>query len=406
MKQVNPTLRRRVAFWTPLLVVLLLVLAWLFRPQAVPVDIVAVERGAMQVTVSDEGETRVRDAFVVSAPVPGLMRRINLEVGDVVEPLKTVIARIEPNDPALLDPRSAAEARAARDAADAARKYARAQLQRAEAERDFANAEYQRIKSLAEHQTASENERDAAERRARTAVAAVAEARATVQMRESEYVQARARLMSPATLNAQRSECDCVVVYSPVNGSVLRIPNESERIVQSGEPLVEIGDPAKLEVVVDLLSADAVRVREGQRAIIEDWGGDHPLEAVVRRVEPFGFMKVSALGIEEQRVNVIIDLTGPPSAWARLGHGYRVEPYIVLWESRDVLRIPISALFRQGDAWAVFVASGGRARLRTLKIGHDNGLQAEVLSGLQAGERIVLHPSDRVTDGARIAQRS
>jgi len=401
----NPTLRRRLTFWTPFALALLLVLGWLFRPQPVPVDVATAQRGAMRVTVSEEGETRVRDVYVVSAPIPGRMRRIELEVGDAVVARKTVVARIEPGDAAFLDARSVAEARAARATAAAARNFARAQLQRAEAERDFAALEYQRIESLAPRQTVSQNERDAAERRAKTAAAFVEEAKAALKMRESEHAQAEARLLTPVSAARQGTDCECVTVYSPVSGTVLRVVTESEGIVQSAAALVEVGDPAKLEVVVDLLSADAVRVRPGQRALIEAWGGERPLEGVVRRVEPFGFLKVSALGIEEQRVNVLIDLVEPRERWERLGHGYRVEPRIVLWESDDVLRIPLSALFRQGDAWAVFVSSEGRAELRPVRVGRQNGLEAEILSGLGAGEHIVLHPSDRVSDGARIVQR-
>jgi HlyD family secretion protein len=279
-------------------------------------------------------------------------------------------------------------------------------LQRAEVERNFAFAEYQRIQALAERQTVSQNERDAAERRAKTSAAQVEEAKASVAMRESEYAQARARLLAPTNAKPLRGECECVTVYSPVGGTVLRVVNESERIVQPGAPLVEVGDPTKLEIVVDLLSADAVRVRPGQRVLIEAWGGERPLEGVVRRVEPFGFTKVSALGIEEQRVNVIIDFTEPAAHWQRLGHGYRVEPQIVLWESADVLRIPLSALFRQGEQWAVFVEREGRAALRPVRIGRQNGFEIQIVSGLEPGERVVLHPGDRVADGVRIAQRS
>jgi HlyD family secretion protein len=210
--------------------------------------------------------------------------------------------------------------------------------------------------------------------------------------------------MTPAS-RTRTAYCDCVSVYSPVSGDVLRVVTESEGVVQSGTPLVEIGDPDKLEVVVDLLSADAVRVQPGQRAIIEAWGGPRPLEGVVRRVEPFGFTKVSALGIEEQRVNVVIDIKEPRQQWARLGHGYRVEPRIVLWESRNVMKVPLSALFRQGQQWAVFVDDGGRAELRTVEVGHENGLEAEILSGLKQGERVVLHPGDRVSPGTRLEQR-
>lgn len=400
------TLRRRLKFWAPFVLALLVVLAWLFRPQPVPVDLATVERGPLLVSVSDDGETRVRDVFAVSAPIPGLMRRIELEVGDPVEAQRTVIARIEPSDPAFLDPRSEAEARAARDAAAAARAYAQAQLQRMLAERDFAISEYERIESLAERHVVSQNEREAAQRRARAAIAAVEEARAALRMRESELEQANARLISPArTAPAAEGECNCIRVYSPVSGTVLRINSRSERVVTPGELLVEVGDPRRLEIVVDLLSEDAVRVRAGQRVIIEGWGGAEPLEGAVRRVEPFGFMKVSALGIEEQRVNVIVDITSPRERWQRLGHGYRVVPRIVLWEAQDVLRVPLSALFRQGDSWAVFVAEGGRARLRRVEIGQQDGLVAEVLSGLEPGERVVLHPGDRVADGTRITAR-
>jgi len=355
--------------------------------------------------VSDEGETRVRDMYVVSAPVPGRMRRIELEVGDPVVADQTLVARIEPSDPSFLDVRSAAEARAGVDAAAAARTHAGAQVRRAQAELDFARAEYERIRALARSHTVSENELDSAQRRARTAEAALAEAQAARQVRESEYQVARARLLAPSAARERVADCDCVSVYSPVNGRVLRIVNESEGVVGSGTPLVEVGNPDLLEVVVDLLSADAVRVQAGQRVLIEAWGGDEPLDGVVQRVEPFGFTKVSALGIEEQRVNVVIDITSPRERWARLGHGYRVEPRIVLWESSDVLRVPLSALFRQGERWAVFVERDGRAELREVEIGQGNGLHAEVRSGLEAGERVVLHPADRVSPGVRLAER-
>jgi HlyD family secretion protein len=224
-------------------------------------------------------------------------------------------------------------------------------------------------------------------------------------MRESEYQVARARLLAPGAARERVADCDCVSVYSPVNGRVLRIVNESEGVVGSGTPLVEVGNPDLLEVVVDLLSADAVRVQAGQRVLIEAWGGDQPLDGVVQRVEPFGFTKVSALGIEEQRVNVVIDISSPRERWERLGHGYRVEPRIVLWESSDVLRVPLSALFRQGELWAVFVERDGRAGLREVEIGQGNGLHAEVRSGLEAGERVVLHPAERVSPGVRLAER-
>jgi HlyD family secretion protein len=400
----SPALKR-LLFWGPLAVALLAVLAWLFRPAAVAVDLVAVDRGPLTVSVSDEGETRVRDMYVVSAPVTGFMRRIELDVGDEVVADETVVARIEPNDPAFLDVRSQAEARAGVESAAAARTHAAAQVERAQAELDFARAEFERMRALARSHTVSENALDSAERSARTAEAALAEARAQRQVRESEYQVARARLLTPATARQQAADCECVTVFSPVSGRVLRIVNESAGVVPSGTPLAEVGDPDRLEVVVDLLSADAVRVQAGQRVIIEAWGGDQPLAGEVRRVEPFGFTKVSALGIEEQRANVVVDIKDARERWQRLGHGYRVEPRIVLWEATDVLRVPLSALFRQGARWAVFVATDGRAELRPVEIGQGNGLEAEVRSGLAAGERVVLHPGDRISPGARLAER-
>lgn len=397
--------QRRALFWAPAVAALLLVLLLLFRPQPVPVDLGVVERGLIQVTVSDEGETRVRDVFVISASVTGLMRRVELEAGDRVVANETIIARLEPSVPMFLDDRAAAEASAAVDAADAARSFAVAQLRRAEAERDFADSELKRLQALAGHQSISRNDLDAAERRARTAHAAVAEARAALKMRESELEQARARLLNPAQAKRAARDCECVLVRSPISGSVLRVLQESEAIVNAGTPILEIGDPSNLEIKVELLSEDAVRVKPGQRVLIDGWGGDRSLEGVVERVEPFGFTKVSALGIEEQRVNAIIDITSPHEQWQSLGHGYRVEPRIVVWESEDELRVPLSALFREGNRWAVFVDDDGRAELRFVEIGREDGRYAQILDGLAEGERIVLHPNDRIADGTRIEAR-
>ncbi|MEQ1801964.1 MAG: efflux RND transporter periplasmic adaptor subunit [Gammaproteobacteria bacterium] len=369
---------RRLLFWLPMLLVGGLALAWLFRPQPIPVDLAEIATGPIQVTVSDEGETRVKDVFVVSAPLSGLMRRIELKAGDTVAAQKTVVARIAPSDPNFLDVRSEREARAA--------------VRRAEAERDFAQAELKRYRQLAGQGVVSANDRDAAERRAQTAAAALEEA--------------RARLTGPSVARRRAGpDCDCVDVYSPVSGSVLRVMQESEAVVASGAPLIEIGNPGDMEIVVDLLSTDAVRVEAGQRVLIEAWGGGPPLNGTVRRVEPFGFTKVSALGIEEQRVNVIIDFTDPADLWARLGHGYRVEPRIVLAEAPSVLKVPQAALFREQGQWAVFVDDGGRALLRNVELGLENGLEAQVLKGLTAGENVVLQPGGRITAGVALKPR-
>jgi HlyD family secretion protein len=217
--------------------------------------------------------------------------------------------------------------------------------------------------------------------------------------------QARARLVSPNEARDLQAACACVLVHSPVSGQVLRVLNESEGVVAAATPLVEIGDPLRLEIVVDLLSTAAVRVVPGQKVRIEAWGGTRPLDGVVRRVEPFGFTKVSALGVEEQRVNVVIDFVGDPRQWAALGHGFRVEPRIELWSAPDVLKVPLSALFREGQDWKVFREEGGRAVAVPVDVGHDNGLEAEIRKGLEAGQRVVVHPSERVVAGGRITQR-
>jgi HlyD family secretion protein len=396
---------RRLWFWLPAFIALAGALTWLFRPQPVAVDLATVARGPLQVSVSDDGETRVRDMFVVSAPLAGHMRRIELEAGDSVVAGETIVARIEPSDPSFLDRRSEAEVRAGIRASEAARAHAAAELRRAQAERDFAITELKRYEGLAASRTISQNDLESARRRARTAEAAVDEAVAGLRVSESELEQAKARLMAPGKSADRRADCDCVTVRSPVSGSVLQVLAESEGIVASGTPLLEIGDPGKLEVVTDLLSTDAVKVRTGQRALIERWGGDNALEGVVRRVEPYGFTKISALGVEEQRVKVVIDITESAEHWRTLGHGYRVEPRILLWESQDVLQLPLSALFRNGKEWAVFVNRDGRARLQTVAIGHMNGIDAEVLKGVAAGDVVVVHPSDRVSHGARIEPR-
>ena len=397
---------RRLFVWIPLLLIAGIAIAMLFRPVAVPVDLVTVKPGALSVTITDEGMTRVKDVFVVSAPVPGLMRRIELEAGDPVRAGETVVARIEPSDPSFLDVRTQAEARAAVRAAEAAENYSVAQVRRAEAELDFAEAEYKRYQGLAERNTVSANDLDAAQRRARTAAAALQEAKASLNVSRSELEQARAKLMTPNSARESNEEvCECINAYSPVSGTVLRVLKKSEGVVSSGTPLVEIGDPLRLEIVVDLLSTDAVRVDVGQRALIEAWGGEETLEGTVTRIEPFGFTKVSALGIEEQRVNVRIDLIDPPERWIRLGHGYRVEPRIILAETENVITVPRAALFRDGDRWAVFVAEDGEAVLRIVEIGLANGFAAEITSGLEVGEQVVLQPSDRVSAGSRLQLR-
>jgi HlyD family secretion protein len=403
------TLRqRRIVFWGGLTALLLAFLVTAFWPQPVPVDFAAVERGRLTVTVDEEGETRVRDVFVLSAPVAGRARRIEIEAGDEVVAGETVVAEIEPVDPSLLDVRSERESEAA--------------VRAAEAEFEFAQRELARQRQLGQRGVASARDLDAAEKAFRTARAALENARAALLARSFEYDRARAQ--AKRAEQSGKGEPLLIPVHAPVSGRVLRVLRESAGVVAPGEPLLEIGDPQDLEIVVDLLSADAVRVEAGQEVLIEQWGGGRLLHGRVRRVEPYGFTKVSALGIEEQRVNVVIDLTDPPEQWQRLGHGYRVETRIVLWRGEDVVKLPLSALFRAAGSaesheagagaaernadsadWAVFVVEKGRARLRPVARGRHNGLEVEIQSGLEPGERVVLHPSDRVADGVRVVSR-
>lgn len=396
---------KRLTFWGSLVALLVIGLAFAFRPRAIVVDMTEVRRGPLVVTVNDEGRTRVHDIYVLSAPVAGRMRRIDLHAGDPVVARETVVAEIEPIDPAFLDPRSEAQAIADVRAAESAEALARATVEQAEAELEFAAREHDRATQLIEEGTISERERDDAEREFRTKRAALATALAALDVRSYELERARAALVTPANTQARVEECACVAIRAPVDGSVLRILQQSEAVVTSGTPLVEIGDPRDLEIVVDLLSSDAVNVASGQRVLIERWGGETTLEGRVRLVEPYGFTKISALGIEEQRVNVIIDLTSATEEWARLAHGYQVELGIVLWEASDALKLPLLALFRDGEDWAVFVDAEGRAELRHVTLGQRSQLDVQVLDGLEEGDRVVLHPSDRVQAGVRIAAR-
>ena len=399
------TTYRRLLFWSVPAVALGIALLLLFRPQAELVDLVAVKRQPLSVTIDEEGETRTREVFTIAAPVSGRLLRTSLKEGDVVAAGETVVAEIEPNDPAFLDPRSQAENTAARDAASAALELARAELKQAQAEQDFAVAEVGRARELFGKGTVPRQRVDDAERAVQSAEGLVEAAEASLNVRQFELDRAEARLITPAQLNEGRLPCECVKVRSPVDGRVLRVMRKSETVVAPGTPLLEVGDPSDLEVVADLLSDDAVKVRVGQRVIIDHWGGDHPLNAVVRVVEPLAFTKVSALGIEEQRVNVVMDLIDAPEVRPSLGHAYRVYARIISWQSDDVITVPLTSLFPRGDGWAVYVASDGSAEVREVTIGHTAGLTVEVLDGVAPGERVVRHPQDGLHDGVRIRER-
>lgn len=382
---------------------------WAFRPQPVAVDIATLARGDLEVTVHDDGRTRIIDVYSVSAPVTGTVLRAPGSVGDRVEADETAVAVIRPAAPAFLDVRSRREAEAARAAAVAAVELAEAQQAEAEAELDLARSEQRRVEELARRNVVSERMFEEANAGVRRAEARLRIAAASLEMRRREMESAEARLIGPETGAGDGNGDCCVVVKAPVDGEILAIHHESEVVVAAGTVLVEIGDPARLEIVADLLSAEAVRVTPGAAARIEGWGGP-PLAARVRRVEPSGFTKVSTLGIEEQRVRTVLDLLdgGPDGGPDRtaLGHGYRVQVRIVVERHDGALLVPLGALFRQGADWAVFVVGeDGRAALRAIEAGARDARHALVVSGLTEGERVILHPSDRIAAGVRVIER-
>ncbi len=374
-------------------------LVWAFRPAPVPAEIATVRRGPLDVTLDEEGETRVRDRFVVSAPVAGRVLRIELEPGDPVRANGTVLATFQPVSPALLDARTRAELTARAQAAGAGLERARAMAEQAGAERAQAERTLRRARELAQGGLTTASDVELADTAARSRREAADAAAAAVRSAEAER---RAVLAQLVQAGRPAAGGPAIQLRSPIEGVVLKRMRESEAAVPQGEPLLEVGDVAKIEIVADYLSTDAVRIRPGQRVIVERWGGGNPLGGRVRRVEPSGFTKISALGVEEQRVNVIIDLDAAREAWTQLGDRYRVEVRVVVSSAPDVLRVPVSALVRHGEAWSVFAVEAGRAATRTVTIGARNDAFAEVRSGLAEGAAVIAFPGDRIADGVAV----
>ena len=375
-----------------------------FLPRAVPVELVPVARGPLSVTVEEEGKTRVRERYVVSAPMTGYVRRIDLRVGDAVK-AGQVVAAIEPSRAVALDPRSRAQATAQVKAADAAVAAARESARAAASQAELARQELERSEALRKSNFIAEQALD----RARTEVARSQAARLAAEhaanVARFELDVARAALARTAGLQAG-GPGETIDVRAPVDAQVLKLARESEGAVQAGQSLLEIGNPETLEVEVEVLSTQAVKIAPGSRVLFDRWGGDTLLQGAVRIVEPTGFTKVSALGVEEQRVRVIVDFTSNRDQWRRLGDGYRVEARFVIWEGGDVLQIPAGALFRDRDGWAVYAVEAGRARMKAVQIGQRAGLVAEVKAGLAVGESIVNHPDDKIRDGVKVKPRA
>jgi HlyD family secretion protein len=372
-------------------------------PRPVLVEGVAVTRGPLTASFTEEGKTRVIDRFLVSAPVAGFARRIGLEVGDAVES-GAVLLRLEPLRPSVLDRRSRAEAQARVSAAEAALQAAKERARASAADAAFWEGELARIQELAASGVVARDKLDQTTSDARRADASHRSAAFQIDVAKHELEAARTALRySAAEAGPQASEV--VAVRAPVSGRVIKRFRESEGVVAAADPLVEIGDPQGLEIVVEALSSDAVKLVPGGRAVLERWGGEGLLEARVRRIEPVAFTKISALGVEEQRVLVILDIVSPREEWKLLGDAYRVECRFILWEGEDVLQAPAGAFFRTGEGWAVFTVEQGRAALRPVEIGHRGAAAVEVLSGLEEGDMLVAHPSDSIGEGARVDAR-
>jgi HlyD family secretion protein len=394
---------RRWVFWGVGLVVVAAAVILGTRPQPVPAEVAQVTRGPLEVTIDEEGETRVRDRFVISAPLAGRVLRIELEPGDTVVAGETVLAVFLPSAPVLLDARSRAEAAAVVETATAALGQAEAHYERAAAELAYSRSEAGRYLRLSQEGIVSVEAMESAQLDLDTRQEAVEAADYAVRTARSELQTARVRLLQFSAESAEDVNGMAIRIVSPVSGVVLRRVRESESIVPAGEALLEVGDPAQIEVVTDYLSKDAVRMRSGQRVLIDRWGGELPLQGRVRRVEPSGFTKISALGVEEQRVNVVIDIVDPPAVRAGLGDGFRVETRVVVWESEDELKAPTGALFRRDESWAVFAVEGRRAALRAIEVGERNAREAQVLAGLDVGEQVVVYPSDSLGDGSPVS---
>lgn len=378
--------------------------AFALWPKPIAVDIATIGSGPLEIFVEDEGVTRIKDVYTVSSPITGKVLRSPREVGDEVEAETTLVAVVEPSDPSLLDIRTQRVNEAAVQAANAAVGLAEAQVRNAESLLEFARSDLRRATALTAGLTISERAVDKARLEVNSAEAAVASAKATLDVRRRELESAKANLIQRAE-GQPRSEACCIQLRAPVSGRVLKIHTESEQVVPAGKPLIEIGDPSNLEIVVNLLSRDAVRVEPGATGWVDSWGGPGLLKARVVRVNPTAFTKVSALGIEEQRVETILEFTDPPEKWKRLGHEFRVIVRISVWKRDDVVKVPLGALFRQGVQWAVYVVENGKAVLRNIDIGERNLESAQVLSGLGPGERVILHPSDQIGPDVSVTGR-
>ena len=380
-------------------VLIVAAMTWAWWPRPVLVEFAEVARRPLEVAVEEEGRTRVKDRYVLYAPVAGYLRRVTLEPGDAVEAGQP-LAWLDPLPAATLDPRARAEAEARLAAMRAALEQARDVHEQAAAEAALAEHEFVRRRELLDRQLISRAEFDQAASRRDAAVAAARAAASAIEVARHEVEAAQAVLNYAGAMAGEAPAP--VGLRAPVDGRVLKRMQESAGVVAAGQPLVEVGDTRALEVEVEVLSRDAVRIEPGGRVQFQRWGGGEVLEGRVRIVEPAGFTKISALGVEEQRVLVIADLIDPPAAWQRLGDGYRVEARFITWAQEDALTAPASALFRRGDAWEAFAVEDGRARRVSVTPGRSSGLTTEIVRGLEDGQTVIVHPPEEVDEGVRV----
>ena len=380
---------------------LLALVAWGLWPKPVVIETGTVTRGPLTVRVSEEGKTRVRNRYVVAAPVAGKMRRVSLKPGDEVQAGVTILTAIEPVAPPLLDPRARAQAEAVVSMTEASRKQAAESLEAKRAALKMAAADRDRMRAVTRGGSLSESDRDKTEGDASIKAAEVRAAEFSLQVIDYELAQARAAMERPDSNSSE----NLLQMKSPVSGRVLKVMQESEMVVAPGTPILEIGDPTDIEIEAEILSRDAVTIHPGDLVKVGQWGGETPLQGRVRRVEPAAFTKISALGVEEQRVIVLSDLVAVPAAARALGDRYRVEVSVAVWQSDDVLIVPAGALFREGNAWQTYIFRDGTAKLTPVQAGHSDGRFTEILSGVEAGDEVLLHPPDTVKDGASVITR-
>ncbi len=394
----------RKIFWIVIALVVIAAIVLAFMPKPIPVELGTVSKGLLVVAVEGEGKTRIKDRFVVSAQVSGQMPRLSLHPGDQVKRGAELLF-ISPTDAPLLDTRSKAQAEAQVKMARAARSQANTRVSLAQTALEFEKTELGRMKQLFSTGGVAQAAVDAAELKARSAAAELESARFGERIAQFQLETAEAALLRFAKGASEDDKTARIAVRAPIDGTVLRVFQESAGPVIVGAPLLELGDRNAMEVVIELLSTDAVQIKPDALVQIDRWGGEQSLEGRVRLVEPSGYTKVSALGIEEQRVNVIADFTGESAQWSVLGDNFRVHARIVVWQKADAIKIPISALFRQGSAWAVYTLLNGKAIQKEVEIGRRNQSEAEVLKGLDEGDTLIVHPSDQVKNGVTVVKR-